>query len=117
MKKRRKEKNEAHIERKERAREEKMTDKPRAVVDPSVHVVTFDLDAVLSTPCSLVSQVYYERKLSSYNVSVYSLRSKRGIYYVWDESEGGSGACEMGTCLIMYLRSLPQSIKHCHPIL
>ena len=66
-----KKKHEAYIKRKERDCEEKMTDKSRGVVDPSVHV-TFDLEAVTSTPSSLVSQVYYKRKPSSYNLSVYS---------------------------------------------
>ena len=104
--------NEDHIERKDRAREEKLADKLIAIQDKSVHVTTFDLEAVLSTPCSLVSQVYYKRKLNSYNLSVYSLGSGQGTCYMWDESEGGRGACEIGTCLIFYLRSLPATVKH-----
>ena len=69
-----KKKHEAHMQRKVRAREEKLSAKLTAMKDPSVHAVTFDLESVLHTPCSLVSQVYYKRKLSSYNLSVYSLR-------------------------------------------
>ena len=103
--------NEDHMERKDRAREEKLTDKLIAIQDKSVHVTTFDLEAVLSTPCSLVSQLYYKRKLNSYNLSEYSLGSGQGTCYMWDESEGGRGACEIGTCLIFYLGSLPATVK------
>ena len=43
-----------------------------------IHTATFDLEAVLPTPCSLVSQAYYKRKLSSYNFTVYSLSDGKG---------------------------------------
>jgi hypothetical protein len=48
---------------KERAREEKEHDKERAKVNQSVYAATFDLEAVLYTPCSNVSQIFYKRKL------------------------------------------------------
>ena len=50
---------EAHIKRKEESRTEKENDKKVSQSDKSVCAVTFDLEAVLSTPCSNVSQVYY----------------------------------------------------------
>ena len=53
-----KKKHETQMERKVRAREEKLSAKLTAMKDPSVHAVTFDLESVLHTPCSLVSQVY-----------------------------------------------------------
>ena len=52
-----------HLSRKERAREEKEKDKEAARKDPSKHVVTVDLQAVLQAPCTNVSQLYYKRKL------------------------------------------------------
>ena len=78
--------NEGHIERKDRAREEKLTDKLISIQDKYVHVTTFDMEAVLSTPCSLVSRLHYKSKLNSYNLSVYSLGSGQGTCYMWDES-------------------------------
>ena len=43
---------------------------------------------------------------------MYSLGSGHGTCYLWDESECGRGACELGTCLIFYLGSLPATVKH-----
>ena len=62
-----------HQRRKVQGRIERDNDKEIAKKNRNVHVVTFDLEAVLPTPCSLVSQVYYKRKLSCYNLSVYLL--------------------------------------------
>jgi hypothetical protein len=54
-----------HMERKQRGRQEKQKDKEDAQKYNHIHTATFDLEAVLTTPCSLVSQAYYKRKLSS----------------------------------------------------
>ncbi|KAK7476550.1 hypothetical protein BaRGS_00032230 [Batillaria attramentaria] len=52
-----------HTQLKMRAKAEKTQDKELAKKDPTKHVVTLDLQAVLPTPCGLVSQLYYKRKL------------------------------------------------------
>jgi len=52
-----------HQQRKIRAREEKAKDKELAKGDNKIHACTFDLQSVLYTPCSLVSVMYYMRKL------------------------------------------------------
>ena len=101
-----------HLTSKERAREEKELDKQKAKSDSAVYAATFDLEAVLYTPCSTVSQIFYRRKLASYNLSVYDLESKDGKCYLWDESQGARGSSEMGTCLIAHLQGLPMSVKH-----
>ncbi|KAK7089570.1 hypothetical protein V1264_024516 [Littorina saxatilis] len=100
-----------HIDRKNRARDEKDGDKREATANPSKHVVTIDLQAVLQAPCGLVSQLYYKRKLSVYNFTVYSLADKKGTCFTWDESEGKRGSCEIATCLYIYLSSLPKSVE------
>ena len=56
-----------------RAREEKKKDKEHAKISNDTFVATSDLKAVLHTPCSIVSQIYYIRKLNCYNLSIYSL--------------------------------------------
>ena len=71
-----------HQKRKIQGREEKQRDKEKAKKDKSYQAVTFDLEAVLPTPCSLVSQVYYKRKLSCYNLSFYSLGDKGTCFFV-----------------------------------
>ncbi|KAH3795958.1 hypothetical protein DPMN_149521 [Dreissena polymorpha] len=68
---------EDHIKRKNRARDEKKSDKSRAKQDKSYHVATFDVEAVLPIPCYLVSIIYYEIKLSCYNLSFYSLQNAK----------------------------------------
>ena len=102
---------ESHLKLKDEARNSKKEDGQRAKDSNEIHTATFDLEAVLTTPCSLVSQAYYRRKLCSYNLSFYSLSNKRGNCYVWDETDGRRGASEIGTSLCLYLKSLPRNVK------
>ena len=102
----------AHLERKDDARCQKEQDKQRAVSDPKYHTVTFDLQAVLTTPCSRVSQLYYKRKLQCYNLTVYSLSDKKVACYLWSETDAKRGSNEIGTCIYKYIKSLPPHVKH-----
>jgi hypothetical protein len=52
---------------------QKLAYKKRAKKDPKSSVSAFDLQAVLTTPCTLIGKVYYKRKLCSYNMSFYEL--------------------------------------------
>ena len=61
-----------HLKNKETARNEKDQDKSKAAIDPSFRSFTFDLQQVLSTPSSNTSVLFYKRKLSSYNFTVYN---------------------------------------------
>lgn len=63
-----------HQEQKVQSRQQKDKDKQRAISDKTFHAATFNLQAVLTSPCSLVGELYYKRKLSSYNLSFYSLQ-------------------------------------------
>lgn len=91
---------EHHQKDKTLAREEKSADKQRAQTDKGVYVATFDLQAVLTTPCSLVSELYYSRKLSCYNLTIYSLGDNHVFCHVWDETQGKRGSSEISTCLL-----------------
>ena len=101
---------EARLRRKQESREKKLKDKTRAKVDERVYSATFDLQAVLSTPCTLVCELYYKRKLACYNLLFYSLGDENGRCYVWDETQGGRGSCEVGTCLITHINSIAGSM-------
>ena len=101
----------SHIERKNKARAEKEKDKMKAKVDKSFYAATFDREAVLPTPCSNVSQIYYKRKLNTYNLTFFSLADKKGTCYVWDESNGQRGLSEIGTCVIKHINSLPSNME------
>lgn len=101
-----------HQQRKKEARAEKEKDKNIAKKDRSVNVATFDMEAVLPTPCTDVGVSYYKRKLAVYNLSVFSLADRQGICYLWNETQGKKGSCEIGTCFQLYLKSLPNTTKH-----
>ncbi|KAJ8049014.1 hypothetical protein HOLleu_01555 [Holothuria leucospilota] len=103
---------EAHKEREKESMEEKEADKRRVKEDDSFHSVTFDLQALLSTPYAGDSQIYYRRKLSVYNFTVYANDSGKGQCYLWDETEGGRGPNEIGSALLDYMSNLPQTVAH-----
>ena len=105
-------KQKVHIDKKDRAREEKENDKRKAKTDSASRSVTFDLQQVLHTPCHGVSTLFYTRKLCVYNFTIYEQDTGEGFCYIWDETNGKRGACEIGTCLYDYVTSLPQNIKH-----
>ena len=86
---------------------EKAVDKDRAKADDSYHSVTFDLQAVLTTPFAGDAQIYYKRKLSVYNFTIYDNSSANGHCYLWDETEGGRGANEIASICLSYLHNLP----------
>ena len=95
-----------HHERKRQSRDEKEKDKEQAQIQPTYYAATFDLQAVLSTPCSLVGELFYKRKLACYNLSFYSLGDQNGTCYLWDECQAGRGSCEIATCLQMHTNSV-----------
>ncbi|CAG2200930.1 unnamed protein product [Mytilus edulis] len=97
-----------HQTKKEKSREEKRLDKERAKTDRSFTAVTFDLEAVLPTPCSMVGDLFYKRCLSTYNLSFYSLGDSKGTCYLWDETNGGRGSSDIGSCILMHINSLAE---------
>jgi hypothetical protein len=103
---------EKHQSRKIKARGEKKKDKEMAISSPDFFFGTFDLQAVLQTPCSLVSQLYYIRKLNCYNLSIYNLASTHATCYLWSEVYAQRGSCEIGTCICLQLMSLPNTKTH-----
>ncbi|KAK7106444.1 hypothetical protein V1264_017700 [Littorina saxatilis] len=101
-----------HQEKKQESRQEKTNDKKLAQENNEISVATFDLESVLSTPCNNISQTHYKRKLAVYNLSIYNLASKEGQCFVWDETHGRKGSCEIATCLFHHLKCLPPQVKH-----
>ena len=103
---------EEHLARKTEARMEKQRDKEEAQNEPHKYVFTYDLQAILSTPCNQASSLYYSRKLSAYNLTIYSLASKDSYAYIWDETQGKKGSCEIATCLLKHLGSLQSNVTN-----
>ena len=67
---------------------ENAVDKDRAKADESYRAVTFDLQAVLTTPFAGDAQIYYKGKLSVCHFTIYDHSSANGQYYLWDDTEG-----------------------------
>lgn len=106
--------NDKHIKRKQLARIEKDLDKSKALesANNSFRAFTFDLQAVLYSPCSTVSSLYYSRKFSSYNFTIFDQSSKEGFCYIWNENNGLRGSDEIGSILFKFLKTLPAETKH-----
>jgi len=101
-----------HKERERQSMEAKKSDKEKPTTDTSFRAITFDLQAVLNLPHAGDAQIYYKRKLSVYNFTIYESSSKSGYCFVWDETEGHHGANEISSCLLNYLNGLPDEVKH-----
>ena len=101
-----------HMDRKVEARKEKYKDKKDAEENDKVYVAAFDMEAVLTAPSNLTSIMYYKRKLSVYNLTVFSLGNKDATCYLCNETEGQRGSNEVGTCLYKHILSLPKTIEH-----
>ncbi|XP_039297599.1 uncharacterized protein LOC120354460 [Nilaparvata lugens] len=91
----------------------KAEDKENALKDKGVtqRVISFDMQAILNLPTAGDAQIYYKRKLSVFNFTIYDSFNGDGYCYVWDEINGCKGASEVGTCLLEYLKNLPQSVR------
>nr|CAI5860226.1 unnamed protein product [Callosobruchus analis] len=104
---------EQHLKKKDIARNEKRKDKQQAGESEGTIVsINFDLQQVLVTPSDPTNnQLFYKTRLSTYNFTVYNVVSKEGTCYMWHESEGGRGSCEIASCLFQYFQSLPDNAK------
>jgi len=93
----------AHIANKTLARAKKNTDKDKSMTDSTFVTATFDFQKVLSAPSGQASLLYYKRKLSIYNFTIYHMGARKGICNVWDESTGKRGANEVASCLLRFM--------------
>jgi hypothetical protein len=97
--------------RKVQSREHKKSDKQAAQNDKSLCVLNFDLEKVLVTPSTNVSKLYYKRKLSTYNFTIYNLISNDAVCCMWHQANGGKGSSEAATCLYNYISTLSHDVQ------
>jgi hypothetical protein len=71
-----------HQKRKNESRKEKEKDKEQAEEEQHVHTVMFDMEAVLATSNSQVSQVHCKQKFAINNITMYSLTDAEAACYV-----------------------------------
>lgn len=67
---------------------------------------TFDFQKILNSPHGDVGLLYYKRKLSVYNFTVFDMANKAGFCYMWTECTGKRGANEVSSCLMMFMKNL-----------
>ena len=79
---------EKHREAKSKAQECKKQDKIQSESDQNLSVWTVDLQAVLLSPKTQASCMFYKTKLHLHNFTAYSLDNKAGYCYCWDEVNG-----------------------------
>jgi len=69
---------------------------------------SFDLQKVLNTPQGQNMNLYYSRKYSMFNLTVYESGPQNAIAYLWGETNGGRGCNEIVTCIYKYLLGLDE---------
>ncbi|XP_065663155.1 uncharacterized protein LOC136085726 [Hydra vulgaris] len=98
--------------RKLEALQSKEADKKKAKTDKGFRAITFDMQRILSIPHAGDAQIFCKRKLNVYNFTIFEGHNSDGHCFLWDETNGGKGSCEVSTCLLKYLSSLPDAVKH-----
>jgi hypothetical protein len=101
----------SHQMRKEEARAMKESDKQHSIQNHEHYVASFDLQKVLTCPAGKVGTIYYKRKLATYNLTIFDMRTKQGYCYIWDETTGKRGSCEIASCLWLWLQTLPTTVN------
>ncbi|CAK1579995.1 unnamed protein product [Parnassius mnemosyne] len=93
-----------HMARKEACNNEKAKDKERANMLRKFVSVSFDLQAILQIPSGDIGLLYYTRKLTVYNLTIYESALPNNAHcFTWSEINGKKGSCEIGTILYNYL--------------
>lgn len=104
---------EDHIRDKDRAQAEKQIDKENSSKDETSIMATFDMQSILQLPTSQVGPLYYKRKLTLHNFTIYECKKpNKGFCYLWPETAGKRGANEIGSCVLRYLKSLDKTVRH-----
>jgi hypothetical protein len=44
-------------------------------------------------------------------LSFYNIDKKNGQCFLWDETQGGRGSCEVATCLYLYISSIAGDVS------
>lgn len=95
---------EKHLKERDLCRSEKKADIEKCRNDANKIICCYDMQAVLQTPCGNDSLFFYKRRLNVYNCTVFDIVSKTGHCYLWNESLGGKGCDEVGTCIYTFLK-------------
>ena len=64
------------------------------------------MEEVLQTPHSFEFALYYKRRLSTYNVTLYDLGFTDGYSFVWNETISSRGANEIAFCVSLFINEM-----------
>lgn len=103
---------ESHITRKEKVRQMKEESKKKAQeTNSKVGCAVFDLQQVFSLPITKESAVFYKRRLSVYNFTVYDIASSDCDCYLWHEAISKRGSSEIATCVYSSIKKFEMQNK------
>lgn len=71
--------------------------------DPQRKVVCIDLQQTLPCPRLTTGIAYYKMKLWVYNFCIHDVKSGKSTMFVWEETTGGRGSDEIGSCWLKWL--------------
>lgn len=101
-------KNDEHIKEKNRCLSVFSNEQEQSKLDSKMVVCSIDMQKVLQSPHGDSMLLYYSRKYSVYNFSIYDSSNRNGICFVWGETDGNRGANEIASCLIRYFQSVDE---------
>lgn len=96
-----------HVRNKIKCRELKDADKIIAKnlkQNPHLCMAVFDLQKTLNIPKAETNILYYKRKFSMYNCTVYDIGRKKGYCYVWREDVGKKGSNEVASFVLDFIK-------------
>jgi len=99
-----------HLQNKTVSKKLKEQEKVQAQNDSKVNVACFDLQQVLTTPHTMSLQLYYKRKLATYNLTVFDVGKSR--CYMWHEKLAKRRANQIASCVWKYIIDKVEN-KHC----
>ena len=104
---------EKHIHNKELAKQNKENDKQKAknAKTETFLAACFDSEEVLQTPHSFESSLYYKKRLSTYNFTLYDIGSTDGYSFIWNETISSRGANEIAFCVYLFINEMRKKGK------
>ena len=72
-------------------------------INTKLAVAVFDLQQVIQLPISKESALYYHRRLSVFNFTIYNIGNRECQCFLWSEVISKKGTNKISTCVVKYL--------------